>query len=130
MDTSRANDLASVLGCQVGTMPFTYLGLPLGTTRPTIAELMPLVDKVERRLSSTAIWLTYGGRVTFINSAMTPLLTYVLCVLKVPLQIIEFWTGLEDTVCGGSQLTEMKKHILWLHGTWSANLRRKVALAS
>jgi len=85
-------------------MPFTYLGLPLGTTRPTIAELMPLVDKVERRLSSTAIWLTYGGRVTFINSAMTPLLTYVLCVLKVPLQIIEF-------------VDRARRHCLWRKST-------------
>lgn len=55
VDTARANDLASVLGCQVGTIPFTYLGLALGTSRPTVAELMPLVDRVERRLTSTAI---------------------------------------------------------------------------
>jgi hypothetical protein len=55
-------------------MPFTYLGLPMGITRPTVEELMPLVDRVERRLTSTAILLTYGGRVTYINAALTPLL--------------------------------------------------------
>jgi hypothetical protein len=96
----KAQELASVLGCQVGQMPFTYLGLPLGTTRPTVAELMPLVDRVERRLTSTAIWLTYGGRVTFINSALSPLLIYALCVLKIPLQIIEF-------------VDRARRHCLW-----------------
>ena len=37
VESSKANDLADILGCQVGVMPFTYLGLPLGTTRPTAA---------------------------------------------------------------------------------------------
>jgi hypothetical protein len=32
----HANDLASVFGCNVQGMPFTYLGLPLKTTRPKI----------------------------------------------------------------------------------------------
>jgi hypothetical protein len=97
---AQAHDLARVLGCQVGSMPFTYLGLPVGTTRPTVAELMPLVDRVERRLTSTTIWLTYGGRVTFINSALSPLIIYALCVLKIPLQIIEF-------------IDRARRHCLW-----------------
>jgi hypothetical protein len=100
IDMENAQALAQILGCQVGTMPFTYLGLPLGTTRPTVAELMPLVDRVERRLTSTAIWLTYGGRVTYINAALTPLLIYALCVLKIPLQLIEF-------------IDRARKHCLW-----------------
>lgn len=32
--------LAREFGCVVGTMPFTYLGLPLGTTRPRIQDLL------------------------------------------------------------------------------------------
>jgi hypothetical protein len=36
------SEFAQVFGCQVGTMPFTYLGLPLGTTMPRIIDLMPL----------------------------------------------------------------------------------------
>lgn len=66
----KTTDLANLLGCQVGEMPFTYLGLPLGTTRPTVKDLMPLVDRIERRLTGTAIWLSYGERVQLINSAL------------------------------------------------------------
>jgi len=34
MSNHRATYLANIFGCQVGSMPFTYLGLPLGTTKP------------------------------------------------------------------------------------------------
>ena len=45
---------AGVFDCSIGQMPFTYLGLPLGTTRTKIQDLMPLVDRVERRLSASS----------------------------------------------------------------------------
>jgi hypothetical protein len=61
---------------------------------------MPLVDRVEQRLTSSAIWLTYGGMVTFINSALSPLIIYALCVLKIPLQILEF-------------IDRARRHCLW-----------------
>jgi hypothetical protein len=48
--------LAEEFGCQVGTMSFTYLGLPLGT-RPTMTDLMPLVCRLERKLSSSSSFL-------------------------------------------------------------------------
>lgn len=80
---------ASVLGCQIGTMPFTYLGLPLETTRPTVRDLMPLVDRIKRRLTTTAIWLSYGERLQLINSALSSTLSFVMCVLKVPLKLID-----------------------------------------
>lgn len=85
----RAQELADVLGCTVGSMPFTYLGLPMGITRPTMQELMPLVDGVERRLSSMAIWLTYGSRVNLINSTLSSLLSFAMCVLKIPEKLLK-----------------------------------------
>lgn len=33
---NRFANLISTLGCQLGAVPFTYLGLPLGTTRPFV----------------------------------------------------------------------------------------------
>src|SRR4051812_32623830 len=34
----RLQDLAQLFGCQMGKLPFTYLGLPMGTTRPKMAD--------------------------------------------------------------------------------------------
>ena len=84
-----ANDLANIFGCNVGTMPFTYLGLPLGTTKPTIQEFMPLVCKMERRLTATIAMMSYGGRLSWLNASVTSLLVFAMCTLKFPPKLIE-----------------------------------------
>lgn len=58
----EATRLSGIFQCALGTLPFTYLGLPMGTTRPTVQELMPLVDSVERRLSASFSMLNQGSR--------------------------------------------------------------------
>jgi hypothetical protein len=54
LSEEEANNIAISLGCQTAPMMFTYLGLPMGTTKPTIRELCPLTDRVERRLTTSA----------------------------------------------------------------------------
>jgi len=58
----KAEQLAAVFGCQLGSMPFTYLGLPMGTTKPKVEDYAPLISKVERRLSATSYWLSTAGK--------------------------------------------------------------------
>jgi hypothetical protein len=41
LENDKAQHLANTLGCQVGSLPFTYIGLPLGTTRPYVEEFAP-----------------------------------------------------------------------------------------
>jgi hypothetical protein len=48
IDDGKANHLANTIGCSVGSMPFTYLGLPLGTTRPIIDEFSPFLNRIEK----------------------------------------------------------------------------------
>jgi hypothetical protein len=78
------NNLANEFGCQVGQMPFTYLGLPLGTTRPTIAELSPLVCRLERKLSASSSFLSQGARLQLITSALASMPLHFLCTLHIP----------------------------------------------
>jgi len=83
-------NLAAILGCQIGSMPFTYLGLPMGTTKPRMTDLTPLmVDRVERRLSACSSLLSYTGRLQLINSVITPVTTYTMCSIKLPSGVIE-----------------------------------------
>lgn len=42
------DSLAVTFGCQKGSIPFTYLGLPLGATKPNIQEFVPLIQKMEK----------------------------------------------------------------------------------
>ena len=85
----RLSELANIFGCSTGSLPFTYLGLPLGTTRPLISDLSPMVDQVERRLNASARFLDYGGRLTLVQSVLSSLPTHYLCSLKIPKKIIK-----------------------------------------
>ena len=43
------------------------------------AELAPLVDHVERRLNSSARFLAYGGRLTYVNSVLSAIPMHFIC---------------------------------------------------
>ena len=103
--------LASTFGCQIGMFPFTYLDLPMGTTKPRIEDLTPIMDRVERRLSACSTWLSYSGRLQMVNSAITPIVTYTLCTIKVPKGFIDnidrarkqyLWRGSDEAAKGGN----------------------------
>lgn len=36
LSDQKLNHLANTFGCEVGSFPFTYLGLPLGLTKPRV----------------------------------------------------------------------------------------------
>lgn len=65
-------------------MPFPYLGLPLGTTKPSINEFTLLLTRMEKRLCGISKLLTYDGRLVLVNSALSALPTFYKCSLKNP----------------------------------------------
>lgn len=85
------NDLASLFGCEVGKMPFTYLGFPLGTTKPSMTDLMPLVDRDERKLSSTCSLLCHASRIMLVNSLATAMINYVMCTVQLNSKFIQYF---------------------------------------
>lgn len=103
MSGDRANHLANTFGCKVGTMSFTYLGLPLETTKPTVTDFTPLISKVERRLSGISKLLSYNGRLILVNLVFSALPTFYMCSLKLPPQVIK-------------QIDVFRKHCLWSKG--------------
>jgi hypothetical protein len=52
VDHEQMKILAHTFGCQIGSYPFTYLGLPLGPNKPNVDDMLPLVQRIERRLVS------------------------------------------------------------------------------
>jgi hypothetical protein len=65
--------LAQGFDYRLGSMPFTYLGLPIGTTNQTIRDLYIFIDRVERRLSATTSFLSYGDRLVLVNYVISSL---------------------------------------------------------
>ena len=67
----------------IGTIPFTYLGLPLGTTKSVVNDLMPPIGKVEPKLSSTLYVASYGAKLALVDSVMTSIAVYVMCSIRI-----------------------------------------------
>lgn len=67
VDEEKAQMLAGVFGCQIGTLPFAYLSLPLGTTKTRVADFAPIVDRIERRLYANSALSSYGDRLALVN---------------------------------------------------------------
>jgi hypothetical protein len=86
---AKASSLAQSFGCSVGSFPFTYLGLPLGLSKPLVKDYAPLICRIERRLSASSQFLSYAGRLQLVNSVISSLPTYYMCSLKLPLTVIE-----------------------------------------
>ena len=61
VDDQWTNALAQSFGCEVGSFPFTYLGLPLGVNKPKVIDCLPLVKKCEQRLSATSAFFCKQG---------------------------------------------------------------------
>jgi hypothetical protein len=97
---TTAVEIASLLGCVVASMPFTYLGLPLGITKPSMHELMPLVDRIERRVSATYMLMSYSGKVSLINSLLTSIATFTMCSIQLHPRILE-------------HIEKIRRHCLW-----------------
>jgi hypothetical protein len=99
--------LAQTFDCQIGTYPFTYLGLPMGLSKPTAESFLPIVMRIERRLTSTSNFLTLAGRLEMVNLVLSSLPTYFMSVMEIPLSIRHqidiyrkqwFWRGADLNV--------------------------------
>jgi len=126
VDSAVMKDLATAFGCKIGTMPFTYLGLPVGTKRPKMVDFMPLVDCMERRMTASSSFLNQGERLQFLNSVY-PLYQFSLwVVLLSQLVFSSSWKEFKDSACGES--IEMSLPHLWLLGNSYAGQKTKEVL--
>jgi hypothetical protein len=91
MDEEKARTMAGVFMCQIQGMPFTYLGLPMESTKLRVEHYAPLMDRVERQLTSISNMLTHVGRPQLVNSVLPSILTYTMCLMMVPVAVIEYF---------------------------------------
>jgi hypothetical protein len=91
--------LTNTFGCRKGSIPFTYLGLPLSLTKPTMVFL-PLVNRCEKRLSSISSFLSQAGRLQLTNAVFSALPTFATCTYLLPKTVIK-------------QIDKFHKHCLW-----------------
>ena len=105
------DDLALDFGCRVGSLPSTYLGLPLGAPFKSVTVCDGVKERFRRRL---AMWkrqyLSKGGRATLIRSTLSNLPFYLMSLLCLPSSIRRRLEQIQrDFLWGGANL-ERKPH--------------------
>ena len=83
----NVEELASKLGCGVGSLPTSYLGLPLGANHKALGVWDSVEERFRKRLASWKIqYISMGGRLTLIRSILSSLPIYYLslseCLIK------------------------------------------------
>lgn len=73
--------IADIFGCKIASMPFTYLGLPLGTTKPMVLDLNPLVCRAERQITATMLLMSHASKLALCNSLITSLAIFTMGTL-------------------------------------------------
>ena len=100
---------AAELGCGVGSLPSTYLGLPLGASHMAMGVWDSIEERFRRRLATwKRQYISKGGRITLIQSTLSSLPIYFLSLFRMP-----------KIVC--SRLEKIQRDFLWGGG----NLERK-----
>jgi len=106
--------LARTFNCDTGSLPFTYLGLPLGLTKPRVIDFSPLVNRCERRLAATSIFLNQAGRLEVTNLIFLALPTFCMSTFLLQQTLVD-------------QLDKFRKLCLWRGADINAKQKPKAA---
>ncbi|KAJ0599393.1 putative RNA-directed DNA polymerase [Helianthus annuus] len=101
VNDTQLQNLASILKCQVGSLPFKHLGLQIGANMHLVKHWKPGVDTFKNRL---LVWksntLSYGGRITLIKSVLNSLPTRYFSLFKASSQVLR-------------ELERLRRDFLW-----------------
>ncbi|KAJ9680329.1 hypothetical protein PVL29_019598 [Vitis rotundifolia] len=88
LEQNHLSRLAELLDCKASGWPIPYLGLPLGGNPKTCGFWDPVVERISRRLDGwQKAFLSFGGRITLIQSCLTHMPCYFLSLFKIPASV-------------------------------------------
>ena len=108
-----AEALAAELGCKVGSLPASYLGLPLGAPDNSIAIWDPIEERFRKRL---ALWkrqfISKGGRTTLIQSTLSSMPIYFMTLFRLPRIVKKRLERIQRDFLWGRGALEKKPHLV------------------
>ncbi|GKD84726.1 putative RNA-directed DNA polymerase, eukaryota, reverse transcriptase zinc-binding domain protein [Tanacetum coccineum] len=108
--------MAAGTGCSASNLPFSYLGLPIGSNMNRIANWNSLIERFKIRLSGwKANMLSSGGRLTLIKSVLGSLGIYYFSIFKVPEAVLKTLESLRASFFWGA--TGDSRKLAWI--IWS-----------
>ena len=101
------------LGCKVGSLPSSYLGLPLGAPNKALSVWDGVEERVRRRL---ALWkrqyISKGRRITLIKSTMASMPIYQMSLFRMPKVAARRLEKLQRGFLWGGGNLERKAHLV------------------
>ena len=80
--------LVEMLDCKASGWPILYLGLHLGRNPKACGFWDPVIERISRRLDGwKKAYLSFGGRITLIQSCLTHMPCYFLSLFKIPASV-------------------------------------------
>ena len=114
-EVGKINALATILRCRVDSLPMKYLGMQLGTPYKTTSVWNPILERMEKKLSSwKCLYLSKGGRLTLLKSTLSSLSTYYLSLFVIPVAMADRLERIQRNFLWGS-LEECFKYplVVW-----------------
>jgi hypothetical protein len=101
VEDSFMESACTFLNCIRGSIPFKYLGLPVGASPRRISTREPMVEKIRRKLNS---WgnkhIIFGGRLDLINSVLNSIPIFFMSFLKMSSQVRKKVSGFNEIFFG------------------------------
>lgn len=114
--------MALIIGCRSGTMPTTFLGLPIGINMRSRKPWKILIEKFKKRMRNWKVkTLSFGGRHTLVCNVLGSLGTFMFSLYKAPSGIIKVLEGLRRHFFWGGD--NQKRRIPWVK--WEAVIAAK-----
>lgn len=96
-------DLTVKIACKIGSLPSTYLCLPLGTSFKSVAAWNVIGERSQRRLAMwRRLYISKGGRITLIQSTLVSLPIYFRSFF--PIRMVRLW------------MEQVRRNFLWRGG--------------
>ncbi|CAL5365331.1 unnamed protein product [Camellia sinensis] len=106
-------EFANNLNCLSQSLPFSYLGLPLGANPRKKSTWKPVVEKFKKKLASwKRRFLSFAGRLTLIKSGLSNLPVYFLSIFKLPIGVAKTIDRIQSNFLWGGSEVQRKIHLV------------------
>lgn len=128
--------ITSCLGFQMGSYPAKFLGVPLITSKLSLADCYPLLERIKCKMSSwTKKFLSYAGRLQLIKSVIFAIQAYWSAQFILPAAALKniqssmcrfLWKGPSLQKYGakvaGAKLPKLYLKEVWPSNTWKTGI--------